>query len=410
MKVQNSLILLVLGLHGCSGGTGGTGGIVTPPTPNMIAISGQANKGPFAANADVTVQAVSATGSLSASVTGSITEDGGFSVNVEEDSVSLITVEGTYFSEISGEFTEDSIAISGVFAGGTDDDANVNVLTHLIHDRVLDLMANGSAADAAINTAQDELTLALRAVIPSPTTTVNFNELVVLNALQEEPTTEGNGYLLALSSVFEQHAVLRSNTSGITVRAELAGILDSLAEDLKSDGVLDLAGTQADLVLAQRSLNPDEIHQNLFEFDSKFKQRVVDDSASEAIADDLNCTVSQENVRCFSNDENSVPSIDAEVEVNASLTSIVADMNAFIDSDGDGVVNASDDDDDDDGIIDIEDSRPFDATLLIQANSSEQFAAYVKAGLRQWSGDDVKIRSVSSVSYTHLTLPTTPYV
>jgi hypothetical protein len=396
MKVQNSLILLVLGLHGCSDGTGGTGGIVTPPTPNMIAISGQANKGPFAVSADVTVQAVSAAGALSASVTSSTTEDGGFSVNVEEDSVNLITVEGTYFSEITGEFTEDSIAISGVFAGGVDDDANVNVLTHLIHDRVLDLMANGSEADAAINTAQDELTLALRAVIPSPTTAVNFNELVVLNALQEEPTTEGNGYLLALSSIFEQHALLRSDTSGMTARAELIGILDSLAEDLKSDGVLDLSGTEEDLVLAQRSLNPDEIHQNLFEFDNEFKQRVIDDSSSAANADDLDCTVSQENVRCFTSDENSVPSIDAEVEVNASLTSIVADMNTFIDSDGDGVVNASDDDDDGDGIIDSEDSRPFDAILLVPANSSEQFATYVKAGLRQWSWDNVKIRSASS--------------
>ena len=396
MKVHNSFILLVLGLYGCSGGTGGTGGITTPPSPNMIAISGQANKGPFAANADVTVQDVSATGVLGTSITGTTREDGGFSIDVEEDSVNLITVEGTYFSETTGEFTQDTIAISGVFAGGEDDAANVNVLTHLIHDRVLDLMANDSTADAAINTAQDELTLALSVVIPSPTTAVNFNELVVINALQEEVTAEGNGYLLALSSVFEEHAALRSEANGTTAREELFGVLDMLAEDLMGDGELDLLELQDDLVVAQRSLNPDEIHQNLFEFDTDFKQRVIDDSSTEANADDLDCTVSQKSVRCFTTNENSVSSIAAEAEINTSLTSIVADMNAFIDSDGDGVVNSSDTDDDNDGIDDREDSRPFDAILLVPANSSEQFAAYVKAGLQQWSGDNGKIRSASS--------------
>ena len=394
MKTNIVLILLVLGLYGCSGGTGGTGGSMVPQ-PTFITVNGQANKGPFADDATVTVTGLTTDGGTDTTTNDSVDEDGMYALRIEEDTVNLISVEGTYFSEITGAFTEESIEISGVFAGGEDDDANVNVLTHLIHDRVRELMSASTTAQTAIDMAEDELTLALSEIIPSPSTDVSFNELVVLNALQEEPTAEGNAYLLALSATFEQHAVLRSQENGTSVVDELADILNDIADDLASDGEVDLTEAGPALSTAQRSLNPNEIHENLFEFDSEFKEQVVSSVASAPNSEDLNCAVNLDQVRCFDNEDSA---LQPEAVVEVEFTSIVADMNQFIDSDGDGLVNSEDSDDDGDGIDDDADSRPFDATLLVPAQSSDQFATYVKAGLRQWSGVDsgTNVRTLES--------------
>ncbi len=47
--------------------------------------------------------------------------------------------------------------------------------------------------------------------------------------------------------------------------------------------------------------------------------------------------------------------------VSLPLSSVVADMNLFLDTDGDGEVNATDPDDDNDGIPDAIDDEPYSA-------------------------------------------------
>jgi hypothetical protein len=387
MKSNPSLIILLTILAGCGGGTSGTGAGDPTQQPVFVTINGQANKGPYSEGANITAQRVASTGSLGATSTASTAESGGFSLSVEENTINLITVDGSYFSETTGTFTEDTIAISGVFAGAPDDSANVNVLTHLIHDRVLQLMADGMTASAAITSAEDELTLALSTILPGPTTETRFNDLVVINALQDEPNSEGNGYLLALSSILEQHAFLRADANSSNSSTELMTVLDALADDLATDGELDLTGLESDLIEAQQTLNPDNIHQNLFDFDDQFKEQVVSAAETTQNSNDLECAVQQANLRCFSAQlDDATPGADREAILDVSLTSVVADMNAYIDTDGDGLVNSEDSDDDGDGIEDDVDSRPFEALLLVPTESAARFAAYMKAGLRQWSG------------------------
>lgn len=389
MKPHAISVLLILALLlGCAeGGTGGTGGLVPPPQPTTVGISGQANKGPFAEGAFVTVSQLDETGETVSTQTSATLGAGRYDLSVLEDSVSLISVEGRYFSEATGEFSSEEIEILGVFAGTEDDQANVNVLTHLIHDRVLQLMADGTSAQVAIDMAEDEIILALSGVIPSPASDVRFTDLVVLNVLQEDPTEEGNGYLLALSSIFEQYAITLSEGSGTSASVELANVLDSISADLAEDGMLVLAEEPA-LLAAQQSLNPNEIHQHLFEFDADFKDQAIAelDTAPSQESSELDCRVNLDRLACFVSDETVSSVADLETVGSVSLSNIVADMNLFIDSDGDGLVNADDDDDDGDGIDDESDPAPFDAALLVPALSASQFAAYIKDGLRQWSG------------------------
>jgi hypothetical protein len=387
MNLQAILIILtLLLLHGCSeGGTGGTG-LVNQPPP-LIEISGQANKGPFEAGAMVRVSELNEQGNAVLIETVTTQASGRYDLSVPEGSVNLIAVTGHYFSEATGEYSSEEIELLGVFAGSEDNDANVNVLTHLIHDRVLQLIADGSSAASAIDMAQDEITLALSSLIPSPASAVRFTDLVVLNAMQSNPTAEGNGYLLALTSIIEQSAITLSAQNGTSANAELIAILDDLAADIAADGSLTLT-QESQLMAARQMLDPNEIHQHLFEFDADFKEQALADlnGAQNHMSSELECHVNLDSLDCFISDSSMPQRGQLESVGSVSLTDIVADMNLFIDSDGDGIVNATDEDDDGDGIVDTSDSKPFATGLLVPAHSSAQFADYIKDGLRQWSG------------------------
>ena len=58
---------------------------------------------------------------------------------------------------------------------------------------------------------------------------------------------------------------------------------------------------------------------------------------------------------------------DGVVVVRLPLTDSVADMNLFVDTDGDGIVNASDDDDDGYGTPDSTDETPYESDLTDSA-------------------------------------------
>ncbi len=392
MKHRTILLTLIFSLYACSeGGTGGTGGVIIPPDSVTFDVTGLANKGPFAPGSTVTVTELNAAGQMGATTTTSTTDNGRFDITIEEGSVHLISVEGSFYSELTGAFTDDTMVIRAVFAGTENDAANVNVLTHLIHERVVQLMSDGSPADTAIDTAEDELTLALSSVIPSPDSDDRFSDWVVLNTLQGEGAKEqGNGYLLAFSSILEQHAELTAEDSGAAPRSELVAVLDEWTTDLAADGEIELGSKREALLTAQQRLNPNEIHQHLFEFDESYTDEVLvgtDDG------DEHECRVSLDRLQCIVV-EATAGSTEPSVAVDVLLTSIVADMNSFIDSDGDGVTNADDADDDDDGIDDQDDASPFEQAHLMPTVPTT-FTEYLKAGLRQWSGVSSRQATVS---------------
>ena len=137
---------------------------------------------------------------------------GAFNFTAEANTKILLTIVGTYFSENSGTNTSSEIMLQGVVAV-RQSSANVNVATHLIHLRVIQLIKDGMAADLAINTAEDELILAFSELLAAPTSSLDFSDLVVINKLGNTLSVEGNAWLLALSSLLEKTAIEQSMDS-----------------------------------------------------------------------------------------------------------------------------------------------------------------------------------------------------
>ena len=111
----------------------------------------------------------------------------------------------------------------------------------------------------------------------------------------------------------------------------------------------------SELINAMTELNPDQVLLNLFRLDSELEStaNASDLSACEVLLGELTCAD------------------DSGQEQN--ITSVIANLNKFLDSDRDGTVNSLDTDDDNDGILDTEDTRPYSERSLVPRWLSSSF-------------------------------------
>lgn len=351
-----SLVLAtVFILQACSeGGIGGTGSVTDPSSPvSLVDVSGQGNKGPFNEGAQVSARST-ADGATHSAMTAGVLGD--FTVSMERDRVGQIDITGRFFSENRGVMSDEQITLSGIAVGDPDERANVNVGTHLIHERVLELIDSGMSFDEAMSSAHTEMTLAMSDVVPSPANPMRFNELVVINAAQTEGNPEGNAWLLACTSVLEGVALARSETNGTSMEAELQSLMDEMATAFSENGTLPQA--LIDEMLAVRAtLNPDRIHDRLLHWQDELTEDALMSrfGMSRMDAQAMECTTSGSDIECWSgggmHGGGNMHRMDME--------NLVANMNRFMDTDGDGIVNHDDDDDDNDGIPDTDDDTPY---------------------------------------------------
>lgn len=131
------------------------------------------------------------------------------------------------------------------------------------------------------------------------------------------------------------------------------------------------------LLQARGLINPDLIHRNLLLLlDEALLGDVLVDSG-EVTADAVDqyaCGVFQDDIVCANlgvEGSASIAGMLASAAVGDSVTVIIqpladsiANMNLFVDSDGDGTVNSLDDDDDGDGVVDSIDDTPYEADPL----------------------------------------------
>jgi len=303
------LILLIIGCS--SGGEGGgddeivgTGGL-----PEEIA--GVAQKGPFVTNSNVTVNLLADTGQATTDTILTFTDDlGNFTFELDNPSLVQISVEGYHFNEITGAISNGPITLNATFDTSESTFVVVNVLTHLINNRVRFLIAQGSSASDAITQAQTELITALNGVLVV-TALPDFTQLSVYNLNGTNPI--GNAYLLALSATLYNFASIEVGGDSGLLSGKLTEVVNTLATDLETDGVIDNTAVIAGMKSATTSLNPDDIEANL---------------------------------------------ISRSVEVLGEALE-VPDINLFIDTDQDGIVNSNDNDDDGDGIEDSVDPEPY---------------------------------------------------
>ena len=139
----------------------------------------------------------------------------------------------------------------------------MNILTHLINDRVLELIADGQPTlREAIAQAEDELVAALAGALPIADLN-EFSELSLYDSATSQNNTLGNAYLLALSTGFYKYAKTKAQEFGTATDAELTLVLNRISDDLADDGRLQPGPFIGEFVTAIRSLSPETIAANL---------------------------------------------------------------------------------------------------------------------------------------------------
>ena len=279
MTPFRSLFLVgALALAGCGGGGSGSDsasstppGNTTPPAnqtpaaPTSVVVAGAAQKGPFIVGSTVLVNRLDEQGKPTTSTLVTKIDDsvGSFSFETTERGTVQIIATGYYFSELTGQLSGGMLTLRGLYqmGDGSHQVAHVNLLTHLINDRVLRLIADGKMTlSAAIEQAEDELVKALNDALPIPDLNA-FSQLSLYNGFGGSDL--GNAYLLALSTAFYKYAETQGKKYNTATDAELTLILNQLSDGFADDGRLEPGPFLFDFVTAIRSLSPATIAANL---------------------------------------------------------------------------------------------------------------------------------------------------
>jgi hypothetical protein len=281
---------------------------------------------------------------------------GEFDLSLAPNATYVLRISGAYFSETLGIPIDQGISLAAVVQSRTGEAVNVNVATHLSHRRVQALIEDGMETGTALDNATGELVLALSSLLPAPSNPLVFSQLAVINAAQQMPNQEGNAWLLALSALVE-----------IAGGTNVGDLLNSLALDFATDGVLDTDVINK-LEAAIGNVNPDSILDNLIKLEPAFINSALVTSGA-FTADQVaqaSCRVFSSTLLCIGAETLPTGSLDSalgELEPNSSqsidVSAVVADINQFIDTDRDGLVNSIDTDDDNDGIADTADTTPY---------------------------------------------------
>lgn len=189
-------------------GTGDTTGADDEPI-NAILL-GSVEKGPFVIGSSVLVSEVDALGLPTGRIfpTFTMSDLGEFDVVLDDVENVSMEASGYYYNEAVGKVSASPITLRAFYAVSANgqQQARVNLLTHLASQRVLALAQDGLGLAEAVVQAQDELVLALEVgaglTIESPAASLSV----------VGPDSLGNAYLLAVSSVVAEAARLAAAT------------------------------------------------------------------------------------------------------------------------------------------------------------------------------------------------------
>ncbi|MDH5694281.1 MAG: hypothetical protein OEZ47_14375, partial [Gammaproteobacteria bacterium] len=320
MKTFGSLkfLILLLPLFLLACGTGEDDGVVgTGLDKYKFEIPGTAQKGPFLLGSRVEIDKLLPNGFAADGYATETYDDlGNFDMYATDLGPHLISVTGLHFNEILNNISISDLTLTAVYNVKKENNyhAYVSILTHLSANRATYLMKYSNyGAEQAIRQAESDVLNALKDVLPL-TELSEFTRLSLYNV--DESNSAGNAYVLALSATIYQFAILsKEEYPDYTIDALLRQRLNLIANDIAKDGLInDDPNTLSNLKRAMHMLRPDQITKNLESY--------------------------------------------ANFAGHSGLP--VANMNLFIDTDGDGTVNEYDDDDDGDGILDWNDANQYD--------------------------------------------------
>jgi N-acetylneuraminic acid mutarotase len=260
-------------IAGCGGGgsgqtstpTQGNQGVQPGPAPS-ISVAGAVQKGPFLVGSTVLVNKLDSLGRPTDSTIVTEVEDsvGGFSFSTTSSGPVQIVASGYYFSELTGQVSSGTLTLRAVYdvSSASSQTAYVNIMTHLINDRVLALIANERLSVAnAISRSEREFLSAFSAALAVDDVD-QFAGLSIYNTAASA-NDAGNAYLLALSTGFYKYSTTKAQQFGTAPDPELTLILNRIREDFAADGTVETSGFINEFTRAIRSLSPVEIAHNL---------------------------------------------------------------------------------------------------------------------------------------------------
>ena len=255
----------MLALAGCGGGGGTPAAGARLASP--VLIEGAVQKGPFIVGSTVLINRLDDRGRSTPSTLLAEIEDsiGSFSFETTERGPVQIVATGYYFSELTGQVSDGQLTLKALYEVDTDarQIAHVNILTHLINDRVLELIADGQPT-LARRSRKPRTSWSRLSPTPCAIADLNeFSELSLYNSATAQTNTLGNAYLLALSTGFYKYAKTKAQEFGTATDAELTLVLNRVSDDLADDGRLQPGPFIREFVTAIRSLSPETIAANL---------------------------------------------------------------------------------------------------------------------------------------------------
>lgn len=129
--------------------------------PQTYSVSGKVEKGPFVSGSPITVQPMNAKlqtlGKMYSSI---IQDDAGsflFASELFETPYAELTANGYFFNEVTGDLSRGTLNLRGLVDLSDATTVNVNILTHLKYQRILNLVEEGENFTKANKQAQKEL-------------------------------------------------------------------------------------------------------------------------------------------------------------------------------------------------------------------------------------------------------------
>lgn len=243
--------------------------------PETVRLQGGVQKGPFVLGSTVNVSPVDSLGNPTGQVfpTQTNSDLGDFTVQFDYQGPVLLEGQGFYFNEAIGTLSEAQLTLRAfheIEVGG-EQEAYINILTHLTSNRVRTLMAEGSSLMDSVTTAEDEFRASLG--LGGEAVSVESSG-VDLNLLGGDD--DGNAYLFALSAILTQ---LAYDEGGEAVDATLQEFINTAASTLATGGQISEAQRNR-FDQAQRNVHPQWI--------THLMQRRLNDLGSTAELPDLN--------------------------------------------------------------------------------------------------------------------------
>jgi N-acetylneuraminic acid mutarotase len=254
-SIRRFLLIAVLSalVIACSGGGGGGGSTssTNPASPALTftAASGVAQKGPLQSGSTVSAQELdSRLSPTGKQYTYQITSNLGTFAPMSTFGSQYIGLNATgyYFDEVTNTVSSGPVTLSGYSDLSSDAVLNVNLLTALAYQRIQYLVTTSQMTFAAAKSqAETEVLKAFH--IPNPATYGSFGTLDI------SKSADGDHILAAISSIFDY-----GNSAGT-----LSALIANVEADIKTNGAITNASTQAVLAASAKALNPAAIAANL---------------------------------------------------------------------------------------------------------------------------------------------------